>query len=174
MFQILLPKNFRWCRWGDERRIKRAQPWERGPPYFCIIIYSYLLSASCVQRRSLFPRKMMVRSENYSYITIVNNFQIIIFRPPLINFNWQTPPIANSLSELSRLSQSDVSSAMKDGQVKSILVSVKVKMTIIRESKIGFQFQYVDQKNGRNMLPAELSFATVGETCWFVHLRKTG
>ena len=47
-------------------------------------------------------------------------------------------------------------------------------MTIIQESKIGFQFQYVDQKNGRNMLPAELSFATVGETCWFVHLRKTG
>ena len=103
MFQILLPKNFRWCRWGAERRNKRAQPWERGPPYFCIIIYSYLLSASCVQRRSLFPRKMMVRSENYSYITIVNNFQIKIFRPPLINFNWQTPPIANSLSELSRL-----------------------------------------------------------------------
>ena len=63
---------------------------------------------------------------------------------------------------------------MKDGQVKSILVSVKVKMTIIRESKIGFQFQYVDQKNGRNMLPAELSFATVSKTCWFVHLRKTG
>jgi hypothetical protein len=103
MFQILLPKNFRWSRWGDERRIKRAQPWERGPPYFCIIIYSYLLSALCVQRRSLFPRKMMVRYENYSYITIVNNFQIKIFRPPLINFNWQTPPIANSLSELSRL-----------------------------------------------------------------------
>ena len=63
---------------------------------------------------------------------------------------------------------------MKDGQVKSILVSVKVKMTIIRESKIGFQFQYVDQKNGRNMLPSELYFATVGETCWLVHLRKTG
>jgi hypothetical protein len=63
---------------------------------------------------------------------------------------------------------------MKDVQVKSILVSVKDKRTIIRESKIGFQFQYVNQKNGRNMLPAGLSFATVSETCWFVHLCKTG
>ena len=26
------PKNFRWCRWGAERRVKRAQTRERGPP----------------------------------------------------------------------------------------------------------------------------------------------
>ena len=32
MFQILLPKNFRWCRWGAEWRVKRAQTWEQGPP----------------------------------------------------------------------------------------------------------------------------------------------
>ena len=35
---------------------------------------------------------------------------------------------------------------MKEGQVKSILVSVKDEMTNIQESKIDFQFQYVDQK----------------------------
>ena len=58
-----------------------------------------------------------------------------------MNFTRQTPPIANSLSELSRLPKSEVSSAMSDGQVKSILVSVKDKMPILRESKIDFPFQ---------------------------------
>ena len=138
-------KSFTFCCRKSKGSSMRS-PGSKDPLYLCIIIYSYLLSALCVQRRSLFPRKMMVRSENYSFITIVNNFQIKIFRPPLINFNWQTPPIGNSLSELSRLPQSDVSSAMKEGQVKSILVSVKDKMTKMQESKIDFQFQYVDQK----------------------------
>ena len=30
--QTCVPKKFRWCRWGAERRVKRAQTWERGPP----------------------------------------------------------------------------------------------------------------------------------------------
>ena len=25
-------KNFRWFQWGAERRVERAQTWERGPP----------------------------------------------------------------------------------------------------------------------------------------------
>ena len=27
-----MPENFRSCRWGAERRVKRAQTRERGPP----------------------------------------------------------------------------------------------------------------------------------------------
>ena len=30
--QTCAPKNFRWCRWGAEWRVKRVQTWERGPP----------------------------------------------------------------------------------------------------------------------------------------------
>ena len=30
--QTRVPKNFRWCRWGAKRRVKRAQTRERGPP----------------------------------------------------------------------------------------------------------------------------------------------
>ena len=29
--QTSVPKNFRWCRWGAERWVKRAQTQERGP-----------------------------------------------------------------------------------------------------------------------------------------------
>ena len=31
-FQICAPTNFRWCRWGAERRVERAQTREQGPP----------------------------------------------------------------------------------------------------------------------------------------------
>ena len=38
--QTCVPENFRYCRWGAERRVSRAQTRERGPPSELAEIFS--------------------------------------------------------------------------------------------------------------------------------------
>ena len=49
-----MPKNFRWCRWGAERRVKRAQTQERGPPSAPAVIYFFKIAVLTIIRLAVF------------------------------------------------------------------------------------------------------------------------
>ena len=40
-------ENFRWCRWGAEGSVERAQTWERGPPSASVEYYSWFYILWC-------------------------------------------------------------------------------------------------------------------------------
>ena len=99
--------KFCWCRWGAERRVKRAQTRERGPPLATgeffrynvtnnIFNFNYVLILSC---NKTFPRTIVHHPhhlQNYNYKTksAIFWFSMLPSSNPVGNFSWKWAELA--------------------------------------------------------------------------------